>query len=329
MATELHRRTAATAMADRVDPPPRLLLIAFALGTVYLVWGSTYLGIGVMVEDMPPLLAAGTRFLLAGVLLGAFLSVRGGWRRLSIGRAELGSCALLGLVLLVCGQGMVTVAENGGAPSGLTALLIAGVPLWVLLYRRLSGERPARSAVLGAVVGFLGLAVLLVSNGASAGFPFWTVGLVVFASVAWAFGSWYQSRLRLPRDPFVTTVYEMLVGGAVLTVVGLGGGERFEPAMYSAGSWTAWAYLVVFGSVVAFSAYVWLLQAAPVSLVATYAYINPLVAVFLGWLVLDEVVTTPIAAGGAVVLLAVAIVLKAERPRRGRDGEPAPEHADE
>lgn len=298
---------------------PRLLLIGLALGIVYIVWGSTYLGIGIMVEDMPPLVAAGTRFLLAGILLGAFLGFRGGWHRLRVTRAQLLSCALLGLLLPVLGQGMVTMAESGGAPSGLTALLVAAVPLWVLFCRRLSGERPTRAAVAGAVVGFIGLAGLLASNGISGDFPFWTIALVVFATLAWAFGSWYQSRLRLPSDPFVTAVYEMLIGGALLTVVGLAAGERIEPASYAASSWLAWGYLVVFGSVVAFSAYVWLLQAAPVSLVATYAYVNPVVAVFLGWLVLSESVTVPIVIGGAVVLLAVAVVLRAERPGKTSD----------
>jgi drug/metabolite transporter (DMT)-like permease len=293
-----------------------MLLIGIALGTVYLVWGSTYLGIGVMVEDMPPLVAAGTRFLSAGILLGVILAFRGGWRRLRIGRVELWSCALLGLLLPVLGQGMVTVAESGGAPSGLTALLVAAVPLWVLLCRRLSGERPARAAAAGAIVGFVGLAALLASNGLTGDFPFWTIALVAFSSVSWGFGSWYQSRLKLPRDPFVTAVYEMLTGGALLTAAGLLSGERIEPASYAASSWIAWAYLVVFGSVIAFSAYVWLLHSAPVSLVATYAYVNPVVAVFLGWLVLSEAVTLPIAAGGVVVLLAVAVVLRAERPRR-------------
>ncbi|MEU6857459.1 EamA family transporter [Glycomyces sp. NPDC046736] len=292
-----------------------MLLIGIALGVVYLVWGSTYLGIGVMVEDMPPLVAAGTRFLAAGILLGAILSLRGGWRRLKVDRVQFWSSALLGLLLPVLGQGAVTAAESGGAPSGLTALLVAAVPLWVLLYRRLSGERPSRAAVAGAAVGFLGLAGLLASNGLTGDFPFWTIALVAFSSVSWAFGSWFQSRLRLPRDPFVTAVYQMLTGGALLTATGLLAGERIEPSTYAASSWIAWTYLVVFGSVVAFSAYVWLLHSAPVSLVATYAYVNPLVAVLLGWLILDEAVTVPIVAGGAAVLLAVAVVLRAERPR--------------
>ncbi|GAB4000656.1 drug/metabolite exporter YedA [Glycomyces albus] len=254
-------------------------MAGLALAIVYLVWGSTYLGIRVMVEDMPPLLGAGGRFMVAGALLGAVLAVRSGLSRLAVSRAELLACGAVGLLLPVLGQGMVTVAEGGGAPSGLTALLIAAVPLWVLALRRLAGERPARATSFGALAGFIGLGFLVVSNGASGDFPLWTTGLVVFASLSWAFGSWYQPRLRMPRDPFVAAVYEMLIGGAVLVAAGLGGGERLQIGTYSAESWVAWVYLVVFGSCIAFSAYVWLLQTVSVSLVATYAYVNPLVAV--------------------------------------------------
>lgn len=298
------------------------LMVAAALSIVYLVWGSTYLGIRVMVEDMPPLLGAGTRFLVAGALLGAVLAVRKGPSRLAVSRAELLACGAVGLLLPVLGQGMVTVAEGGGAPSGLTALLIAAVPLWVLAFRGLAGERPARATSLGALAGFAGLGFLVVANGANGGFPLWTMGLVLFASLSWAFGSWYQPSLRMPRDPFVVAVYEMLIGGAVLVAAGLGGGERLELGAYSARSWAAWVYLVVFGSCVAFSAYVWLLQTVSVSLVATYAYVNPLVAVALGALVLSEAVTVPTVVGGAVVVLAVAAVVRAERPRRPSERRP-------
>jgi drug/metabolite transporter (DMT)-like permease len=147
---------------------------------------------------------------------------------------------------------------------------------------------------------------------------------VVFSAASWAFGSWLQPRLRMPRDPFVVSVYEMVIGGALMTVVGLVAGERFEPAAYSTRSWAAWTYLVVFGSVVAFSAYVWLLNSVSVSLVATYAYVNPLVAVFLGWLILSEAVTVPIMVGGAIVVAAVAIVVTTER-RRSPSSSAAPE----
>jgi drug/metabolite transporter (DMT)-like permease len=314
--------TAATDVGRKA--PSSTVLVVVALAVIYIVWGSTYLGIRIMVEDMPPLLAAGARFMTAGVVLGAVLAVRGGSARLRVSRGELLACALLALLLPVLGQGMVTVAESGGAPSGLTALLVAAVPLWVLLYRVLSGERPRWTTFAGVLMGFAGLAGLLISNGVAADFPLWTMILVVFSAASWAFGSWLQPRLRMPRDPFVVSVYEMVIGGALMTVVGLVAGERFEPAAYSTRSWAAWTYLVVFGSVVAFSAYVWLLNSVSVSLVATYAYVNPLVAVFLGWLILSEAVTVPIMVGGAIVVAAVAIVVTTER-RRSPSSSAAPE----
>jgi drug/metabolite transporter (DMT)-like permease len=304
------------------------MLIGVALGIVYVVWGSTYLAIRIMVEDIPPLLGAGVRFLTAGLLVAGALVVRHGLRRLVVTPRQLAGCALIGLLLPVLGQGMVTVAENGGAPSGLTALLIAAVPLWVVLYRVLSGERPAGRTLVGIVIGFGGVAALLTANGLGGSFPAWTLAVVVFAGLCWAFGSWLQPRIRLPRDPFVLVAYEMLVGGGLLIVLGLAGGERLDPLAYSARSWMAWGYLVLFGSVVAFSAYVWLLQSAAVSLVATYAYVNPLVAVFLGWLILAEPVTLATLVGGTVVVLAVAVVVSGELRPRGRqpvsDPEPVP-----
>jgi drug/metabolite transporter (DMT)-like permease len=306
--------------------PSRALLVGVALAIVYVVWGSTYLAIGIMVMDIPPMIAAGGRFMCAAVILGLILMARGGLARLRLSRAEVLSCALIGLLLPVLGQGLVTIAESGGAPSGLVALLIAAVPLWVLLYRVLAGERPKRATIAGVLTGFAGLAILLAGNGLSGDFPFWALALVVLSTASWAFGSWLQPRLKMPRDAFVAAVYEMAIGGALLFAVGLGAGERFEPSEYSAQAWGAWVYLVVFGSVVAFSAYVWLLQAANISLVATYAYVNPLVAVFLGWLVLSEAVTVPIIAGGAVVVAAVVVVVSTERPQKKRSIAKEPDH---
>jgi drug/metabolite transporter (DMT)-like permease len=138
---------------------------------------------------------------------------------------------------------------------------------------------------------------------------------VLVAGLSWAFGSWRQPRIPLPRDPFVVAVYEMLLGGGVLTIVGLARGERFDPSAYSGRSWAAWGYLVLCGSFLAFSAYIWLLQSAATSLAATYAYVNPLVAVCLGWLILAEPVTVPILVGGVIVVLAVAIVVRSEVQR--------------
>ena len=291
----------------------RLPVIA-AMGTVYVVWGSTYLALWVMVEEMPPLLASGLRALAAAGLLAAALAMRGGRGRLRVTPGQLAACALMGLLLPVLGQGLVTIAEDGGAPSGLTALLIAAVPLWVACYRTLAGDRPAAKTVIGVSAGFLGVILLVASNGAGGTVPSWTLLTVIAASVAWSLGSWLQPHLDLPRDPFVVVVYEMLVGGAVLSIVGLGRGEHFRPTTYGAGSWAAWTFLVVVGSILAFSAYAWLLQTTAVSVVVTYAYVSPVVAVFLGWLVLSEPVTLKTLIGSVVVVGGVALVVGAERP---------------
>ncbi|MGH8833510.1 MAG: EamA family transporter [Actinomycetes bacterium] len=303
--------TAATAVAP-AHAQTRPMLVGVALVIVYVVWGSTYVAIRIMVEEMPPLVGTGVRFLTAGTLVAGALAARGGVRRLAVSGQQLLGCALVGILLPVLGQGMVTVGENGGAPSGITALLIAAVPLWVIGYRVLSGEHPTSRTLAGVIVGFSGVAVLITANGLGGALPAWALAAIVLAGMSWAFGSWCQPRLRLPRDPFGVVVYEMLVGGGVLTILGLASGEGFHPADYSVRSWAAWAYLVVFGSVVAFSAYIWLLQSVAVSLAATYAYVNPLVAVFLGWLILAEPVTLPTIVGGSITVLAVAAVVSSE-----------------
>jgi drug/metabolite transporter (DMT)-like permease len=195
--------------------------------------------------------------------------------------------------------------------------LIAVAPLIIVVFRAVEGDRPRPLTIAGVLLGFVGLAVLVLVGGhGTGGFPVWPAVLIMFASTCWAFGSYVQPRLWLPADVFVTTVYEMLFGGLLLLTVGLTSGESFTAAAYGARTWTALGYLVVFGSVVAFTSYVWLLANAPISFVATYAYVNPVVAVFLGWLILDERVTWAVVAGGGIVVAAVALVIRAERPRR-------------
>jgi drug/metabolite transporter (DMT)-like permease len=303
-----------TVASPPVSPPvARPLLVALALGIVYVVWGSTYLGIKIMVEEMPPLLSAGGRFAAAGVVLAAALAARSGVRRLAVTGRQLAGCALVGLLLPALGNGLVTVGEDLGAPSGVTALLIAGVPLWVVLYRLTAGDHPGSATVVGVLVGLVGLAGLVGLTGFTGALPLGPLLVIVFATLCWSFGSWYQPRLTLPKDPFVVAVYEMLTGGAVMLVAGALLGEQWHWGEISTRSWVAWTYLVLIGSVVAFSAYVWVLQAAPISLVATYAYVNPVVAVFLGWLVLAEPVTPVVAVSGAVVLASVALVVRSER----------------
>ena len=294
-----------------------VLAIWVALVTVYLVWGSTYLAIRVVVDTAPPLLAMGARFLLAGLLLGAVIAARRGLGALRVRPRQLAAAGLVGLLLLLGGNGGVAVAEQT-VPSGIAALLVAATPLWLVCLRVAARDRPVPMSLLGTGVGFVGIA-LLVRPGASLGEGVETWGLVVVvgAAASWALGSFLSSRIPVPEDAFVATTWEMLLGGAALLLSGVAAGEVSDLQLSAVApeAWAWLAYLVVIGSIVAFSAYVWLLHNAPITLTATYAYVNPEVAVVLCALILSEPVTTAVVVGGAVVVLGVGLVVSAERPR--------------
>lgn len=289
-----------------------------ALSIVYVVWGSTYLGIRIVVDaGLPPLVSGGARFVLAGALLGAVIAIgRGGLRALRVTWPQLRAAALAGTLLLFGGNGLVMVAEQT-VPSGVAALMIAAVPLWIIVLRLVTGDHPNRTTILGVLVGLAGLALLCLPGTRSTGAGMLGMGLLVLAPIFWALGSFLSSRVSMPEDPFVATVWEMLAGGFVMLAIGSGRGELagFSPADVEMSGWLALAYLVVFGSIAAFTSYIWLLQNARLSLVATYAYVNPVVAVVLGALILDEAVTWPILVGGAIVVLGVGVVVSTERPR--------------
>jgi len=307
-----------------VRAAPRQLFVVVALGIVYVVWGSTYLAIRIVVQDLPPLASASWRFLCAGLLLGAGIAIFKGWRQLRVTWRELMGCAAVGLMLPALGNGLVVVAEHRGAPSGVAALLVAAVPLWVIVYRVAAGDRPNARTIAGVLFGFAGLVGLIAASGLGGDVDIGACLIVVVATIFWSFGSWSSPRLPLPRNPFVMAVYEMLGGAAALFLMAAVSGEHLLPEAAPADSWLAWAYLVVFGSVVAFTSYVWVLSVAPISLVATYAYVNPVVAVFLGWLILSEPITLAIVLGGGVVVASVALVIAAERPSRKVRSEPEP-----
>ena len=277
-----------------------------ALGTVYLIWGSTYLGIKYAGETIPPLFAAGTRFVAAGLLMAAFTAQRRGIRALRVRRIELASAGLVGL-LLPGANAILFVAERHVA-TGLSALIIGAVPLWIVLMRTATRDRPPAVAVAGVVVGFGGLALLVRPSG---GTPLWSLLLVVASSVMWATGSFLSGRLPLPRDSFAATTYEMLAGGIVLLPIGL---ATTSPhfAAFSSRSIGGWFYLVTFGSLVGYTAYVWLLDNAPIGRVATYAYVNPVVAIALGAIVLHEKISWTIGIGALLVLACVALVVRKE-----------------
>ncbi len=286
-----------------------------ALGIVYVVWGSTYLAIRYVVQSLPPLLTASARFLVASALVVAFLLVR---RRAALRASprQLATAAGIGALLLCGGNGGVTLAEQDGLPSGLTALLIAAVPLCVVVLRALAHDRPTGRTVLGVLVGFAGLAVLLLPCARPQGVTLVPVLLVLGSGVLWAAGSFAATRTSLPADPLVTTVAQMLGGAVALAVAGLARGESPRLVDVRVSSVVAFGYLVVFGSIVAFTAYSWLLGHAPISWVSTYAYVNPVVAVGLGAVFVGEAVTTTTLVGGAVTLLAVAVVVAEEGRRR-------------
>jgi drug/metabolite transporter (DMT)-like permease len=281
-----------------------------ALWVVYIVWGSTYLGIELASETMPGVFAAGIRFTIAGLLMLAFLAWRHGLPSLRVSRVALAACTVVGLLLP--GANSILFITERKVPIGLTSLIIASVPLWVLILRLSVRERPDLVSTIGLVVGFGGI-VLLVHPGSDTG-PLGYLLLTVLAAFMWALGSFLSPRIPLPRDVLVATGYEMLAGGLVLTMIGVfaAGPGELDPSGWSARSIFGLVYLIVFGSLLGFSAYVWLLANAPITKVSTYAYVNPVIAIALGVIVLDESVTLRIVAGALLILLSVAIVLRRE-----------------
>lgn len=284
-----------------------------ALWTVYILWGSTYLGIELAGETIPPLFAAGVRFTVVGVLLAGWRLLRHGTVSFRAGRTRIGSAVLCGLLLI--GSNALLFTAERQVPIGLASLIIASVPLWLVVLRSATGDRPPRASLAGTAVGFVGVALLLRPGGDVTAEG---VLLVVAAAMAWALGTFLSARLPMPGDAVTTAGVQALSGGILLLPLGvaLSHGESLDPADWSSRSLLGLAYLIVFGSVVGYTAYVWLLANVPLGTVATYAYVNPLVAIALGVVFLHEVVTWQIAAGAAVILTSVALVISREVSRR-------------
>lgn len=288
--------------------------IWLAMFCVYLFWGGTYLGMKIAIESMPPFLMAGVRFLLAGVLL-YIVSRTSGAKRPPL-REWVGT-APIGILLLVGGNGGIAWAEQH-VPSSLAALLVATMPFWISLFNWLiwKGKRPNRYVVLGLIMGFAGIVWMVMASKQSteSGTVSNLIGPLVclLAAISWSFGSTWSRFVSKPSSPMMYTAVQMLTGGTVLSLIALFSGDfqRFEWSSMTMRTWFAFGYLVLFGSFVAYNAYVWLLQNADLAMVSTYTYVNPVVAMLLGWAIGGEILHPAMLGAAAVILCAVVLITR-------------------
>jgi drug/metabolite transporter (DMT)-like permease len=279
-----------------------------ALGTVYLVWGSTFVALAIVIRDLPPFLAMSVRHLVAGTVLLAVSLPRGDRAGDRIGRRQVVAGFVFGGLLFVTGHGLLAWSQQT-VPAGVAALLVGTIPIWMALFDRVAfGKRLPARAYAGIALGFAGLAFLFDPFGEGSVDRVGAL-VIVLSAMCWAVGSLYSRGAPLPSRPLVSAGLASLCGGILLAVYSVISGEVGQ-ATWTQDAVLGLAYLIVMGSFVGFTTYVWLLRAAPISLVSTYAYVNPIVAVALGWLILGEDITTQMVVAGAAVLVSVAVILR-------------------
>jgi drug/metabolite transporter (DMT)-like permease len=279
------------------------------LATIYVVWGSTFIALAIAVRDLPPFLSMALRHLAAGAILLAIALPRGDREADPVRRRQIVAAFVFGGLLFVAGHGVLAWAQQT-VPAGVAALLVGSIPIWMAVLDRVAlGRRLSTTGYLGIALGFAGLAFLFDPFG-DASVDRWAALAIVVSAMCWAGGSLYSRGAPLPRRPLVSAGLASLCGGILLTGVSVLTGELGQ-AVWTIEATLAVAYLVVMGSLVGFTTYVWLLRAAPTSLVSTYAYVNPVVAVVLGWALLDETVTAQMVVAGGAVLVSVAMILRA------------------
>jgi drug/metabolite transporter (DMT)-like permease len=311
--------------ASSVAPSRARIIAAFA--AIYLIWGSTYLGIAIAIQTAPPFLMAGVRFIIAGLLLYGWMRLRGAPRpTLPNWRAA----TVVGGLLLLGGNGAVVWAEQR-VPSGIAALLVATLPVWLVLldWARPQGQRPNGLVLAGLALGLVGVGVLVGPATLAGGARIDVIGSLVLVggSISWAVGSLYSRQASLPQSTALGMAMQMLAGGGLLLLAGTITGEwpTLDIGAISAASAGAILYLIVFGSLIGFTAYMWLLRVVPPARVATYAYVNPVVAVLLGWLVLGEPVSARTSIAAAIIIGAVALIVSARSvPAASREASPRP-----
>ena len=298
-------------MIDLQHPStPSRALIFTAFAAVYTIWGSTYLAIRFAVEVLPPFLMVGTRFLIAGFILYLWVRLAGAPRP---DLSQWKSAAIVGLLMLVFGNGLVSWAEQK-IPSGLTALMIATVPFWMVMldWIRPRGAAPSSRVVLGLIIGFVGVALLFQPWRSTEGdtFDLLSAAMLMVATFFWATGSLYAVHAKLPSSPILSMGMEMLSGGLIALVVGMLRGElaHIEVSAITARSLLALTYLILFGSLVGFNAYMWLLRVCAPAWVSTFAFVNPVVAVFLGWALGGESLTGRTLMAASLIVISVFFI---------------------
>lgn len=308
---------------NNIGKERNLILMVAAFAAVYLVWGSTYLAIKYAIETFPPFLMAGGRFIVAGAILYTWARFSSDYEKPK--REHWRTSLVVGTFLLLGGNGAVVFAQHY-ISSSLAALLVATEPFFIVLltWLWLKGGRPTPRVIIGLAVGFVGVWLLIAgqkSIGSSTSGAEQLLGTfaIIGGALSWAIGSIYGLRAPVPKSSILTAGMQMLAGGFVLMIVSLVTGEwqRFEIAQVSTNSWLAVAYLIVFGSLIGFTAYSWLLKNAQPAMVSTYAYVNPMVAVLLGWLVAGETMTGQMLVGAGVVVGSVVLITLKEKSRGG------------
>ncbi|KRB76140.1 hypothetical protein ASE01_14025 [Nocardioides sp. Root190] len=283
------------------------------MAAVWILWGSVYLAIRLVVDEVDPFQAMAQRYVVAGALLAAIAVVRRGRSALRVTRAELGGLLVTGILLLGFGNGFQALAQVQGLPSGVAALIVATVPAWAVVIRLVVGDRPPKATLIGVAIGFLGLAALVgLGQRTGEALPLLGAAFCLAASISWTVGSFLQGRLRVPEDIVAVAAYQQLVAAGTSTTLAIATREQFGTD-FSPRGWMAMAWLVLACSVAAYLAFAWLLSNVSLSLTATHAYVNPVVAVLLGAVVLSEQVGVGVLVGGGAVVGAVVLIIGSER----------------
>jgi drug/metabolite transporter (DMT)-like permease len=283
------------------------------------------MGLALMVKSMQPLLGSGSRFFTASLVLGTIVLLVKGPSAFHVTRAQVRGAAFMGVSILGLSIGILSLAQRY-VPSGIAALIVSVMPLWIILFRLRAGDRPSRLTSVGVGIGLIGLVYMLLPGGTTPAsgasttqVALWSIA-IAFGSFSWAFFSYRSTSYEQPKEPMTTAVIELATAGVLLVIVGALIGERWDFGVITTESWFGWWYLVA-ASALAYGAFVWLLNNAPMSLVSTYAYVNPVVAVILGIVILNEAITSDVIVGLSIVVGGVVLVVTGERRTRLRLAE--------